>query len=87
MRIVSYLDKYGGFINALREDGHVDEDVNSGNRAGDELSILFQPTPDISITPRLWLTTSFTTNYDEATVNSFIDGMVRAQSAATRFPL
>lgn len=24
----------------------------------------------------LWLTTSFTTNYDEATVNSFIDGMV-----------
>ncbi|EPU3521175.1 TIM-barrel domain-containing protein, partial [Shigella sonnei] len=23
----------------------------------------------------LWLTTSFTTNYDEATVNSFIDGM------------
>ena len=25
----------------------------------------------------LWLTTSFTTNYDEATVNSFIDGMSR----------
>ncbi|QUI99057.1 hypothetical protein KCP74_06080 [Salmonella enterica subsp. enterica] len=25
----------------------------------------------------LWLTTSFTTNYDEATVNSFIDGMAR----------
>ncbi len=24
----------------------------------------------------LWLTTSFTTNYDEATVNSFIDGMI-----------
>ena len=23
----------------------------------------------------LWLTTSFTTNYDEETVNSFIDGM------------
>lgn len=25
----------------------------------------------------LWLTTSFTTNYDEATVNSFIDGMAQ----------
>ncbi|WP_127593247.1 alpha-xylosidase [Paenibacillus lautus] len=24
----------------------------------------------------LWLTTSFTTNYDEATVNSFVDGMI-----------
>ena len=23
----------------------------------------------------LWLTTSFTTNYDEATVNQFVDGM------------
>jgi alpha-D-xyloside xylohydrolase len=30
----------------------------------------------------LWLTTSFTTNYDEATVNSFIDGM-----AERRLPL
>ncbi|WP_159281075.1 alpha-xylosidase [Rahnella variigena] len=27
----------------------------------------------------LWLTTSFTTNYDEATVNSFIDGMAERQ--------
>lgn len=27
----------------------------------------------------LWLTTSFTTNYDEATVNSFIDGMQERQ--------
>jgi alpha-D-xyloside xylohydrolase len=25
----------------------------------------------------LWLTTSFTTNYDEATVNSFVDGMLK----------
>ena len=25
----------------------------------------------------LWLSTSFTTNYDEATVNSFVDGMLR----------
>ena len=24
----------------------------------------------------LWLTTSFTTNYDEETVNSFVDGMI-----------
>jgi len=27
----------------------------------------------------LWLTTSFTTSYDEATVNSFIDGMAKRQ--------
>lgn len=27
----------------------------------------------------LWLTTSFTTNYDEATVNSFIDGMAERE--------
>ncbi len=35
----------------------------------------------------LWLTTSFTTNYDEATVNSFIDGMAERKSAAACFPL
>lgn len=34
----------------------------------------------------LWLTTSFTTNYDEATVNSFIDGMAE-RHLPLRLPL
>ncbi|XPE67172.1 alpha-xylosidase [Shigella flexneri] len=34
-----------------------------------------RPAPPPAWSFGLWLTTSFTTNYDEATVNSFIDGM------------
>ena len=52
-RAVGYYTEYGGFINALREGGGVDEDVNGGHRAGGRLSVLFQPTENISITPRV----------------------------------
>jgi iron complex outermembrane receptor protein len=53
VRAVGYWTEYGGFISALREGGSVDEDVNTGRRVGGRLSVLFQPTPDISITPRV----------------------------------
>ena len=42
-------------------------------------SALYKSRPALRIPPKwsfsLWLSTSFTTDYDEATVNSFIDGM------------
>jgi iron complex outermembrane receptor protein len=53
LRVVGYHTQYGGFINARREGGAVDEDVNDGRRTGGRISLLFQPTPDISITPRV----------------------------------
>jgi iron complex outermembrane receptor protein len=53
VRAVGYHTEYGGFIDARREGGAIDEDVNRGRRTGGRLSVLFQPTPDISITPRL----------------------------------
>ncbi len=53
IRIVGYHTLYGGFIDALREGGDVDEDVNDGRRTGGRISFLVQPTPDIQITPRL----------------------------------
>jgi iron complex outermembrane recepter protein len=52
-RVVGYYTEYGGFIDALREGGGREEDVNGGYRAGGRVSLLFQPTPDISITPRV----------------------------------
>ncbi|HEY1146685.1 MAG TPA: TonB-dependent receptor, partial [Allosphingosinicella sp.] len=45
--------EYGGFIDALREGGGRDKNVNDGRRTGGRLAILFEPTPDISITPRI----------------------------------
>jgi outer membrane receptor protein involved in Fe transport len=53
IRAVGYYTRYGGFVDALREGGGIDRNVNSGERVGGRLAILFQPTPDISITPRV----------------------------------
>ncbi|WP_297515404.1 TonB-dependent receptor [uncultured Caulobacter sp.] len=53
MRAVGYLTRYGGFIDALREGGKVDKNVNDGTRRGGRLSFLFQPTDNVSFTPRV----------------------------------
>lgn len=53
VRIVGYHTEYAGFIDALREGGSIDENVNSGSRSGGRIAILFTPTENISITPRV----------------------------------
>jgi iron complex outermembrane receptor protein len=53
IRAVGYHTEFGGFINALREGGGRDEDVNDGRRTGGRLALTFAPTEDISITPRI----------------------------------
>jgi iron complex outermembrane receptor protein len=53
VRAVGYHTEYGGFVNARREGGGFDEDVNDGRRTGGRIALLFQPTEDISITPRV----------------------------------
>ena len=55
VRLVAYGTKYGGFIDAHKhnESGAVDEDVNDGNRHGGRLSLLWKPTENLSITPRV----------------------------------
>lgn len=53
LRVTGYYTKYGGFIDALREGGDIDENVNSGYRAGGRFAIKFQASENITITPRL----------------------------------
>jgi iron complex outermembrane receptor protein len=53
VRIVGYHTEYGGFVDALREGGRVDQDVNGGHRTGGRIAILLKPTDNISITPRV----------------------------------
>jgi iron complex outermembrane recepter protein len=50
VRVVGYHTEYAGFINTRAPSR---EDVNDGRRTGGRIALLFQPTPDISITPRL----------------------------------
>ena len=51
MRLVAYSTRFGGWIDALGPGGG--EDVNRGDRTGGRLAFTFQPTANITITPRL----------------------------------
>ena len=52
-RIVGYYTRYGGYINAVQPNLSVKKDVNKGYRAGTRLAFLFQPTSDLTLTPRV----------------------------------
>lgn len=53
VRAVGYYTRYGGFIDALREGGGIDEDVNSGERYGGRLSVLLDLGDNVTLTPRI----------------------------------
>lgn len=53
VRLVAYGTRYGGFIDARKEGGTVDENVNDGTRHGGRISLLWEPTDNLSITPRV----------------------------------
>ena len=53
LRIVGYHTQYGGFINARREGGGFDEDVNDGSRSGLRVALRVEPAENLSITPRV----------------------------------
>ena len=51
LRVVAYGTHYAGFIDAIGPAGK--KNVNDGGRGGGRVSLLFEPTPDIKITPRV----------------------------------
>ena len=53
IRAVGYSTEYAGFIDALREDGSRDDDVNSGSRRGGRIALKWEPTDNLVITPRI----------------------------------
>jgi iron complex outermembrane receptor protein len=53
MRLVGYYADLPGYIDAIRPGGEVEDDVNSGTRAGGRLAFRFEPTDNIAITPRI----------------------------------
>ncbi len=62
-RLAGYWTEYGGFIDALREGGGVDKNVNDGDRAGFRAALRLEPTESLSITPRFV--------YQDVDVNGF----------------
>ncbi|MCY3604345.1 MAG: TonB-dependent receptor [Gammaproteobacteria bacterium] len=53
LRLVGYTTDYGGYIDALSENGSRNDNVNSGSRTGVRLSLLWDVTDRVSILPRL----------------------------------
>ncbi|MEQ8179277.1 MAG: TonB-dependent receptor plug domain-containing protein, partial [Amphiplicatus sp.] len=52
LRIVGFHTDYAGFIDAQLESGGVKKDINDGERFGGRVSLLWEPIPELSITPR-----------------------------------
>lgn len=52
-RIVGYFDQMGGFIDAVQPDLSVKKNVNDGSKTGVRASVLFTPSDNFSITPRI----------------------------------
>ncbi len=53
VRAVAYHTEYGGFIDAIREGGSIDENVNNGNRTGGRFALTFKPSDSVTFTPRI----------------------------------
>lgn len=53
VRVVGYHTEYGGFIDALRENGNINENINTGYRSGGRIALRFEPSENLTITPRV----------------------------------
>jgi outer membrane receptor protein involved in Fe transport len=53
LRIVGYTTEYGGFMDALGENGRKKEDVDSGNRSGGRIALKWAVNDDLTITQRV----------------------------------
>ena len=53
LRAVGFSNHMGGWMDAVQPDLTVNENVNSGDRAGARVAVRFQPNEKFSITPRL----------------------------------
>ncbi|MEX1993647.1 MAG: TonB-dependent receptor [Steroidobacteraceae bacterium] len=53
LRVVGYYNDIPGYIDAIQPGGSVDSDVNSGTRQGARVAFRFEPTENVTITPRV----------------------------------
>jgi outer membrane receptor protein involved in Fe transport len=53
LRLVGYTTEYGGFMDALGENGRKKEDVDSGNRSGIRAALKWDVNDNLTITPRV----------------------------------
>ncbi len=52
-RFVAYSTSYGGYVDAVQPGDFINEDVNDGTRFGLRASLRFEPSDQLTITPRI----------------------------------
>src|SRR5258706_2779307 len=88
LRAVAYYDHFGGFIDAIDQSGAIHQNVNDGNKYGGRLALLFKPTDNITITPRLVYQHLETNGYPRGDVwNLFRNPFTTTRPAGTFGPL
>ena len=84
VRAVGYFTRYGGFIDALKPGNVVDENVNSGERYGGRVAVLFQPSENVKITPRILYQEVHTNGFNrQETYNLFANPFTTTRPAVT----
>lgn len=53
MRVTAWYNDLAGWVDAIQPDLSVNEDVNSGSRAGVRWALRFEPNEDLVVTPRI----------------------------------
>jgi iron complex outermembrane recepter protein len=53
LRITAFYNSLGGFIDSVQPNLSIKKDVNSGERSGARLALRYQPTDQLTITPRV----------------------------------
>ncbi|MEM0986522.1 MAG: TonB-dependent receptor [Pseudomonadota bacterium] len=74
VRAVAYHTEYGGFIDAIGPAGG--NNVNSGNRTGGRVAVTFEPTENISITPRILYQEIEADGFNRAEAFNWLSGQV-----------
>lgn len=88
LRAVAYHTEYGGFIDAIREGGSIDKDVNSGTRTGGRFAMTFKPSDTISFTPRVVYQEIKTDGFNRQEVfNLYANPFTDASAADGRAPV
>ncbi len=83
-RIVIYEHHLPGFIGAIQPDGSIKKNVNDGDRSGIRASILWKPTDQLSITPRVIYQNLTTNGYPrEDAYNILANPYMTTQPAVT----
>jgi iron complex outermembrane receptor protein len=72
MRAVGYYDQFPGFIDSVYPGRPTRKDVNDGDRAGGRIAFRFEPTENISITPRVVYQKLETDGYPRVDVYSIL---------------